>query len=126
MAVANHLVYVVLSLAFTVSVGQSLYRNGLPFLLECWGQAETAAAVNRFFLVGFYLLNLAFVLLILKYGPTGTSLETSLEILGGRIGLVALVMGGMHFNNLFWCLLFRSRRNNQLQPHQFVGRKKRI
>ena len=105
MGIANHLIYVLISVAFTVYVGQSLYRHGLPFLLECWGQVEVATAVNRFFLVGFYLLNVAFVLLALKYGQTGLTIEDSLKILAGRVGFIVLVMGGMHFNNLFWCEL---------------------
>jgi hypothetical protein len=115
MGVANHLIYVLFSIAFTVYVGQSLYRLGLPFLVECWGHVQVATAVNRFFLVGFYLLNLAFVLLALKYGKTGFSFEDSLEILARRIGFIVLVMGVMHFNNLFWCELIRHRRNHKLR-----------
>ena len=114
MAIANHLIYIAVSLAFTIYVGQSLYVNGRPFLLECWGNAKIADAVNRFFLVGFYLLNSAFVLIILRLGETGVTLEQSLEFISGRVGFVALVMGGMHFNNLFWCELARRIRSQNV------------
>ena len=110
MAIANHLIYLVLSVAFTIYVGQSLYSNGRPFLMECLGNDKLADSVNRLFLVGFYLLNSAFVFLMLRYGETGLTLEHSLQVLSGRVGLVALVMGGMHFNNLFWCEMARNRR----------------
>lgn len=110
MAVVNHLIYLLLSLAFTVYVGQSLYSNGRPFLVECLGNQKTADAVNRLFLVGFYLINSAFIFLMLRYGETGRTLEHSLELLSGRVGFVTLVMGGMHFNNLFWCEIIRNRR----------------
>ena len=118
MAVANHLIYLVLSVAFTVYVGQSLYSNGRPFLLECLGNIKTADAVNRLFLVGFYLMNSALVFLMMRYGETGVTIEQSLQVLSGRVGLVALVMGGMHFNNLFWCEMARNRRlrSKKLQP----------
>lgn len=111
MAIANHLIYVTFGLGFTIFVGQSLYANGRPFLLECWGNVGTADAVNRLLLVGFYLMNSAFILIILKYGETGTTLERSMELIAGRVGLVALVMGSMHFNNLIWCEFVRRRRN---------------
>ena len=99
-----------ISTLFTVYVGRSLFMNGRLFLLECWGEARLADAVNRVFLIGFYLLNTSFVLLVLRFGSTGTTIESSLEILAGRIGLVVLIMGLMHFNNLLICELVRRKR----------------
>lgn len=110
METANHLIYLVLGISFTVLVGRSLYNNGRPFLLECWEDTAIADAVNRFFLVGFYLMNSAFIFFILRFGETGATVERSLEVLSGRVGFVALVMGAMHFNNLFWCNFLRIRR----------------
>ena len=118
MAVANHLVYLSLSIAFTVYVGQSLYSQGHLFLMECLGNVKTAAAVNRLFLVGLYLMNTAFIFLMLRYGETGQTLEQSLEVISGRIGFVALVMGGMHFHNLYWCEIARSRRMRSQEIRQ--------
>ena len=110
MAIANHLIYLLISIAFTVWVGRSLFINGHPFLLECLDSEDLAEAVNRLFLVGFYLMNMGLVFLALKYGETGVAFEDSLEVLAGRIGFVSLVMGVMHFNNLFWCDFVRNRR----------------
>ena len=110
MAALNHVTYLFFSILFTIYVGRSLYANGQPFLLECWGNPKVADAVNRCLLIGFYLLNGSFVLLALRFGATGTSLEESLEILSGRVGFVVLVMGVMHFNNLLLCEWARRRR----------------
>jgi hypothetical protein len=110
MAIINHLIYLSFSVAFTVFVGQTLFRHGRTFLLECFPLGDTADSVNRLFLVGFYLLNSAFVCIALRFGETATSWESSFEIVANRVGVVALVMGGMHFNNLFWCNLIRQRR----------------
>ena len=118
MAIANHLIYLFVSIAFTVYVGQTLFANGKLFLMECLGSPKTADAVNRLFLVGFYLMNLAFVFLMLRLGNTGFTLEHSLELLSGRIGLVTLIMGAMHFNNLFWCEFVRGKRlrSRKIEP----------
>ena len=113
MAIANHLIYLMISIAFTVCVGRSLFKHGHPFLMECWGNAKTAGAVNRLFLAGFYLMNIGFICFVLRFGETGETIERTLEVLTGRIGFVALVMGVMHFNNLFWCEYARNNRNQQ-------------
>ena len=110
MAVANHLIYLTISIAFTISVGRSLYNNGKPFLMECLGTEKLANTVNSLFLVGFYLMNAGMVFLLLKFGQVGVALEDSLGLLAGRIGLVALIMGFMHINNLFWCDWVRRNR----------------
>ena len=113
MAILNHVLYLLLSLAFTVYVGQSLYSHGLPFLVECWGDLKTAESVNRLFLAGFYLMNVGFIALILRFGETGDTFERTLEVLTSRVGFVALVMGCMHFNNLFWCEIARRWRDGK-------------
>lgn len=99
----NHLLYLLISAAFAIGVGQSLFRSGRPFLIECFRAEQTADAVNRLFLVGFYLLNFAFVCGVLRFGKTSGTFDGMIETLGSRVGAVALVMGVMHFNNLYWC-----------------------
>ena len=107
MEIVNHIIYLLGSACFTFFVGRSLFRHGRPFLIECWETEKSADAVNMLFLVGFYLLNFAFVFIALRYGDTGGTLVRSLELLSWRIGLVALVIGIMHFNNLLLCELLR-------------------
>ena len=107
MGLANHVIYLLASVCFTIIVGHSLFRNGRPFLIECCKSEKVADAVNMLFLVGFYLMNFALVFIALKFGETGDTLTRSLELLSGRIGIVALIMGVMHFNNLLWCEFFR-------------------
>jgi hypothetical protein len=103
MATLNHVLYLAFSAAFTIGVGRSLFRNGRPFLVACFRDERTADAVNRLLLVGFYLMNSAFVTATLKFGDTGNTVVETIETLSTRIGVVVLTMGIMHFNNLYWC-----------------------
>ena len=103
MAVLNHVLYLTFSAAFTFGVGRSLYQSGKPFLMECFQNELTADVVNRLFLIGFYLMNFAFVLVTLRLGETGTTVVDTIETLGTRVGAVVMTMGVMHFNNLYWC-----------------------
>lgn len=104
-------VYVVVSLAITVWVGQTLHKNGRVFLIENFqGRENLADSVNHLLLVGFYLVNLGFVSLALKYGEKPITAVGAVEFLSTKIGLVIVVIGMMHFFNMAWLVKFRSSK----------------
>ncbi len=97
----THLIYLAVSIALTVWVARTLHRNGRIFLVDCFhGNENLADSVNHLLVVGFYLINVGFVSLALKYGVTAENAQQSLESLSTKLGLVLLVLGGMHFFNL--------------------------
>src|SRR6185369_9558028 len=106
-------VYVLLSVLLTIWVASTLHKNGRVFLVEVFGGDESLAdSVNHLLVVGFYLINLGYVSLALKIGyQIGTARE-GIEALSWKIGLVLLVLGGMHFFNLF--IFSRIRRRSVL------------
>lgn len=92
--------YLLASGAITVLVGRTLFRHGRPFLVDCFGNERVADAVNAMLLVGFYLVNIAFVMLTLQSGiHVGGWLDGS-ELLSHKLGLVLTTLGAMHFFNL--------------------------
>jgi len=69
MMVWTYLVYVAVSIAVTIWVGGSLHRNGRVFLVANFhAQEKLADSVNHLLLVGFYLINIGFVCLALRFG----------------------------------------------------------
>jgi len=97
----TYTVYLLATLAVTVWVGRSLFTGGRVFLVDIFGGNESLAdAINRMLLVGFYLVNAGFVTLALKTASRPGSAAESIELLGTKIGLVLLVLGGMHLFNL--------------------------
>jgi hypothetical protein len=68
--------------------------------------------VNHLLVVGFYLINIGFVSLALKYGEPARSVKEAIEYLSWKVGIVALVLGGMHFFNL---LIFSKMRNRAVE-----------
>jgi hypothetical protein len=52
-------------------------------------------------LVGFYLINTGFILLFLRVGPKPADLVEGVEYISTKLGIVILVLGGMHFFNMF-------------------------
>ena len=99
--IGTYLAYLTLSLALTVWVARTLHKNGRIFLVESFlGNEQLANSVNHLLVVGFYLMNIGYVALALKYGATVTTGQEALEVLSSKVGLVLLVLGFMHFFNL--------------------------
>jgi len=93
--------YLVISVLLTVWVARTLSKNGLVFLVEAFNNnRELASSVNHLLVVGFYLINIGYVTLALKYGDKAADAQTALEILSTKVGLVLVVLGMMHFFNL--------------------------
>lgn len=97
--------YIVISVLLTVWVARTLHKNGRVFLIEVFGGDESLAdSVNHLLVVGFYLINFGYVTLALKIADPIDLRTEAVEFLSFKIGLVLLVLGGMHFFNL---LIFR-------------------
>src|SRR5882757_7411758 len=97
----TYLLYLAVSVALTVWVAKTLHKNGRIFLVDSFlGNEGLADSVNHLLVVGFYLINIGFVTLALKYGDKATDTQTALEILSTKVGLVLVVLGIMHFINL--------------------------
>jgi hypothetical protein len=98
----TYIAYIILSIFLTVWVAQTLHKNGRVFLVDVFhGEESLADSVNHLLVVGFYLINLGYVSLALKIGYEIGSAREGIEALSWKIGLVLLVLGGMHFFNLF-------------------------
>jgi hypothetical protein len=105
----TYLVYVAASAAVTIWAGRSLHGNGRVFLVENFhGREKLADSVNHLLLVGFYLINLGFVCLALRYGEKPLTAVEAVEYLSTKIGLVIVVLGFMHFFNMRMLVRFRS------------------
>jgi hypothetical protein len=95
------LIYLAVSLALTVWVARTLSRNGIVFLKECFGHDDALAnSTNHLLVVGFYLVNLGWILLTLRYGSAPETLAQTITFLSSKIGLVVVVLGAMHFFNM--------------------------
>lgn len=107
--------YFLVSLGMTIWVARTLHKNGRLFLVEAFsGNQQMADSVNHLLLVGFYLINLGFVLLFLRIGTKPTDIVEGVEYISTKLGIVILVLGGMHFLNMF---NFSRMRKKALTPH---------
>ena len=93
--------YMAVSVALTVWVAATLHKNGRTFLVDAFGgNREMADSVNHLLVVGFYLINIGYVALALRYGVKPIDLQSAVEFFSTKVGLVLVVLGVMHFFNL--------------------------
>jgi len=115
--VTTYAVYLVLSIALTIWVARTLFRSGRVFLVDVFkGDQAIADSVNQLLVVGFYLINLGYISLMLKISDPVTDARQGIEALAAKMGLVLLVLGGMHFFNLFLFSKIRSSSMNNRRP----------
>ncbi len=108
--VQTYVAYLLISIALTVWVARTLHKNGRVFLIDSFGgQATLADSVNQLLVVGFYLINIGFVVFALKESRRPQDLAETIEALSAKIGLVLLVLGLMHFFNLLVFSRLRKR-----------------
>jgi hypothetical protein len=97
-----YLLYLPIAIAMTIWVARTLHRNGRVFVVAAFrGNEVMGDSVNHLLVVGFYLINLGFITAALRYGTKPRDLQEMLEFLSSKLGVVLIVLGLMHFFNMF-------------------------
>ena len=93
----TYVVYLTLSVAITVWVGRTLRKNGKVIASSgIERNSELVEAFSHLLEVGFYLLNFGVINIALKFGGQVKDVQTAIELLGTKIGVVLLVLGFLH------------------------------
>jgi hypothetical protein len=117
--VSNHLIpvyaaYAAASIALTCFLARTLFRNGAVFLEDVFADnPRMASSVNHLLVVGFYLLNLGYALIMLKSGNDVVTGADAIETLARKLGALLLALGVVHMANLY--VFHRIRRRGQLR-----------
>ena len=109
--------YLAISIGLTVWVARTLHRSGRVFLVDAFhGNAELADSVNHLLVVGFYLINVGYIALALTTTSPMATLRQIIELESVKIGVVLLILGGMHFFNILVFAKMRSRGTHMAPP----------
>ena len=108
--VVTYTIYLGITVPLTIWVAKTLFQNGRLFLIDSYhGNVEFADSVNRLLLVGFYLLNIGYVTLALRFAATAENVQQTIEAVSVKVGLIMVVLGCMHMLNLFVFTRIRRR-----------------
>ncbi|MEM9774098.1 MAG: hypothetical protein AAF902_05930 [Chloroflexota bacterium] len=98
----SYMIYLILSVCITVWVAQTLFKNGRIFVIDAFsGNEQIADAVNHLLVVGFYLVNIGFIALFMRFGAKPSNLQEAFEFVATKIGIVLFFLGVAHFFNIF-------------------------
>ena len=113
--IATHVSYLVISVAVTIWVARTLRKHGMIYLSDTMEEKpEVAESFSNLLIVGFYLVNLGFESLALKYGGAAHDTVSAIELLSTKIGFVLLCLGAMHFMTVL--VLAKTRRAASTPP----------
>lgn len=109
LTVTMYLLYLAITVPLTIWVARALHTHGSVFLVDVFhGNERLATAVNKLLVIGFYLLNLGYVAYFLRAGAVADGV-TMMESLARKVGGVALMLGAVHFVNVWAFNTFRKR-----------------
>ena len=98
MIITTYIIYAIITVAVTAWVGQTLHKHGRQFVVDAFhGDEERGDAVNHLLLVGFYLVNMGFVLLFLHYGEPPQTVVQAIEYCATKLGIVFIALGDALF-----------------------------
>lgn len=119
--IITYFIYLPITIILTVWVAKALFKNGKVFLQDIFhGNKELADSVNNLLLVGFYLINIGYVVYTLRVVSNITNIQEVIEILSIKVGLIILILGAMHFFNLY---VFFALRKRAIAEKRFTERK---
>src|SRR4051812_37590081 len=98
-----YLSYAAIAISLTVWLARTLSRHGEVFLETVFPQrADLAHAVNQLLVIGFYLVNLGWALLLLKSAEVHDFISpaAAVELLATKLGTLLLLLGFAHLLNL--------------------------
>lgn len=105
----TYLIYIAISIGITIYVSRTLSKNGEVYLIDGFnGNVELARSVNHMLVVGFYLLNIGFVLIRLQATGGIINVESMIIYLSSNIGIVLVILGTFHFLNMMVVHTIRS------------------
>ena len=112
--------YLLITISLTIWVARTLFKNGKVFLVDIFhGNKELADSVNNLLLVGFYLINLGYAVYTLQVTTSINKVQQVIEELSIKVGLIILILGAMHFFNLY---IFFSLRKKVVHEKQLKER----
>lgn len=114
--ILTYALYLPITVVLTVWVARTLFKNGRIFLVDIFhGNEPIADSVNKLLVVGFYLINIGYAVFTLQIIGDIATPQMVIEKLSVKLGAIILILGGMHFFNLFVFFRLRNRAAGELQ-----------
>jgi hypothetical protein len=109
-ALIVNLAYLAISIGVTIKVGSMLHKHGTVFLIHhLQGLDSLAKSINNLLLVGFYLINIGYILIVMNLEPYQHETTNFLNFLSTHLGVILLSLGIVHFFLLRVLVMWRPK-----------------
>ena len=96
-----YIIYLIIMIFIIVYVGKLFHRNGRVFILTLFkGEAAQADNLNNILLLAYYLFNIGYAFIKLRYWTKVINVEVLVSSLGNNIGLLILILAVTHYFNM--------------------------
>lgn len=104
-------VYGLVSIIITVFVGKAFHKNGYFYVISIFVEEQIATAINNLLLIGYYLLNIGFVIYKISDWRKITNTIELVENLSFSLALIFILLGLMNLVNIAVLSFFRKRKH---------------
>lgn len=112
-------IYGLLTIYIILFVGKLFHKNGRIFIIFLSGNKEkTADTTNDILLIGYYLFNIGYAILQFSYWNQLTSFNELLTSIAMKMGILILLLAGMHYINILVIYILSKNNTNSLNIKQ--------
>ena len=112
-----YIIYLFITYLITVRTGWLFYRNGRVYIITLLkGDEKLADFINRMLLTGYYLLNLGYAAVMIRYWQPVTSFAELAGSIASMTGRIMLTLAFIHFCNMA-AIYMLSKRNHHFITH---------
>jgi len=100
-------IYILITVFIIIKVGLICYKNGNIFVAHLVpDDKEFCLRINNMLLVGYYLINIGYTVIIVSGWTTINSISEMIESLSKHTATIICILAILHYFNLFWITKF--------------------
>jgi hypothetical protein len=118
--VTAYIVYLILTAFMIVFVGKFFYRNGRVFILALMkDDAATTDHLNNILLVAYYLFNIGYAFVKLRFWQKIVNLEMLVSSISNNMSALIFILASTHYMNMFLIWYLSRSKNSSLTTKSF-------
>jgi hypothetical protein len=111
MNIIAYVFYIIVTYLITVRVGRIFYTNGRHYILSILkGDERLTDFINKILLTGYYLMNLGYATIMLRFWKTITSWTDLIASVSNMTGRIILSLAVMHFINMYTIIIIGEKQ----------------
>lgn len=107
----SYIIYAPVAIYITVVVGYQCYKNGLVYVRSIFQDEKISQAINKILLIGYYLTNLGYAIMMIQSWEKVESLLEMLNALTTNLASIIIILAMLHYLNVAVLAMWRKTSN---------------